>query len=58
LIGASLSIATDQIFKSTHYVEQKPSLLHFEIKKEFVEQMLAEQGKYSGSIAVIWDSEV
>lgn len=58
LIGASLSIATDQIFKSTHYVEQKPSLLHFEIKKEYVEQMLSEQGKYSGDITVVWDSDV
>ena len=53
-----LGVTTEQQFKSTFYVEQKPSTLHFEIQKRYVEEMMTEQGKYSGNITVIWDSEV
>mgnify|MGYP003600799169 CR=1 FL=1 len=53
-----LSVSTDLLFKSTFYVEQKPSTLHFEIQKQYVEQMLNEQGKYSGNITVVWDSDL
>lgn len=53
-----LSATTEQVFKSMHYVDQKPSLLHFEIQKQYVSEMLSEQGKYSGNITVVWDSDV
>lgn len=53
-----LGVTTAQIFKSTHYVANKPSTLHFEIQKQYVEEMLREQGKYKGNITVVWDSEV
>jgi hypothetical protein len=53
-----LSTATEQVFQSTHYVDQKPSMLHFEIQKQYVSEMLSEQGKYSGDITVVWDSDV
>ena len=53
-----LSVSTEQLFKSTFYVERKPSTLHFEIQKQYVEQMLTEQGKYSGNITVVWDSDI
>lgn len=53
-----LGIAAVQIFEPTFYVDSKPSTLHFEIKKVYVEEMLLRQGKYSGNITVIWDSEL
>lgn len=53
-----LGITAVQIFESTFYVDSKPSTLHFEIKKIYVEEMLLKQGKYSGNITVIWDSEL
>ena len=53
-----LRVMTEQQFKPTHYVDYKPSMLHFEIQRQHVQQMLSEQGKYSGNITVVWDSEV
>ncbi|RON09421.1 hypothetical protein BK659_10865 [Pseudomonas brassicacearum] len=46
-------------FEPNVYVDRKPGTLHFEIRKESVEQMLAFDGrKYTGDVTVIWDSEV
>lgn len=53
-----LSVSTDLLFQSTFYVEQKPSTLHFEIQKQYVEEMLTAQGKYSGNITIVWDSDI
>ena len=53
-----LRASTGLLFKSTHYVDNKPSTLHFEIQRQHVLQMLSEQGKYSGNITVVWDSEI
>lgn len=49
-----------ELFQPIRYVDRKPSTLHFEITRDHVEQMLgaAESRTYSGSITVIWDSEV
>ena len=53
-----LSVSTDLLFQPTFYVEQKPSTLHFEIQKQYVEEMLTAQGKYSGNITIVWDSDI
>lgn len=49
-----------ELFQPTRYVDRKPSTLHFEITRDHVEQMLkpGEASNYSGSMTVIWDSEV
>jgi hypothetical protein len=49
-----------QIFQPGFYVDRAPGVLHFEVPKEEVEWMLGEkvQSPYSGSVTVIWDSEV
>lgn len=53
-----LSVTTAQVFKSTFYVDNRASSLHFEIQKRHVEEMLSEQGNYKGNITVIWDSDL
>jgi hypothetical protein len=46
-------------FEPAFYVDRKPGILHFEIRKESVEQMLTFDGRqYTGDVTVIWDSEV
>lgn len=48
-----------ELFQPGHYVDRKPGLLHFEITREHVEQMLTGVAKtYSGNVTVIWDSEL
>jgi hypothetical protein len=49
-----------ELFQPGLYVERKPGILHFEVAKEYVEQMLRDgRGKiYAGNVTVIWDSEV
>lgn len=48
-----------ELFLPTHYVDRKPSTLHFEIKSDAVEQMLEHVGStYSGTATVVWDSQV
>ena len=48
------------IFQPGSYVERQPGMLHFEINKEFTERMLTinKGNKHSGTVAVIWDSEI
>ncbi|MGY2364236.1 hypothetical protein ACW9IO_16925 [Pseudomonas azotoformans] len=46
-------------FQPSMYVDRKPSTLHFEIKADAVEQMLGQPGStYTGTVTVVWDSEV
>ena len=47
-------------FQPARYLDRAPATLHFEIPSVYVEQMLQPgQGKrYTGNVAVIWDSEV
>ncbi|WP_259740243.1 hypothetical protein [Pseudomonas brassicacearum] len=48
-----------ELFQPGFYVERKPGTLHFEIAREKVEEMLTGVAKkYSGTVTVIWDSEV
>ena len=48
-----------ELFQPTHYVDRKPSTLHFEIKADVVEQMLDHPGStFSGTVTVVWDSQV
>ncbi|WP_419712931.1 hypothetical protein [Pseudomonas sp. NFX224] len=50
-----------QIFQPGFYVDRAPGILHFEVRKEEVEWMLRQPNvasPYSGSVTVIWDSEV
>lgn len=48
-----------ELFKPSLYIDRKPSTLHFEIKSDAVEQMLEQAGStYSGTVTVVWDSQV
>lgn len=49
-----------ELFQPGFYVERKPGIMHFEVAKEHVEQMLRDgvSKTYSGDVTVIWDSEV
>jgi len=48
-----------ELFQPTHYIDRKPSTLHFEIKADAVEQMLHHpRSTFSGTVTVVWDSQV
>ena len=48
-----------ELFQPTFYVDRRPATLHFEVQREGVEEMLKREGEtWSGSVSVIWDSEV
>lgn len=48
-----------ELFQPMRYVDRKPSTLHFEVKADAVAQMLEHPGStYSGTVTVVWDSEV
>ncbi|WP_322615983.1 hypothetical protein [Pseudomonas sp. BIC9C] len=48
-----------ELFQPGSYIDRKPGTLHFEITREYVEDMLTGVGKtYSGNVTVVWDSEV
>ena len=48
-----------ELFQPTHYVDNRPAKLHFEVGKDDVGEMLKAPGTtYSGVATVIWDSEV
>ncbi|WP_458131541.1 hypothetical protein [Pseudomonas sp. R3-41] len=48
-----------ELFQPGQYVDRGPGTLHFEIGRDSVEQMLDSGAKaYSGSVTVVWDSEV
>lgn len=54
-----LSGAGTELFRPFLYVDRKPGTLHFAVPKEAVEPMLERGGStYSGTVTVIWDSEV
>ncbi|MFP3515175.1 hypothetical protein SB766_03070 [Pseudomonas sp. SIMBA_077] len=50
-------VGTD-LFQPNHYVDRRQGLLHFEIQKKYISDMLLQEGKYIGNVVVIWDSEV
>jgi hypothetical protein len=53
-----LSGAGTEVFQPSFYVYRRPGTLHFEVKKDYVDQMLERGGStYAGQITVIWDSE-
>jgi len=49
-----------QIFEPGFYVDSAPGVLHFEVPKNEVDWMLSASvaSPYSGSVTVIWDSEI
>ena len=48
-----------ELFEPSRYIDRKPSTLHFEVKADGVAQMLEQAGStYSGTVTVVWDSEV
>ncbi|CAH0139690.1 hypothetical protein E3Z27_22775 [Pseudomonas mediterranea] len=48
-----------ELFQPGFYVDRRLGMLHFEVARGSVEQMLDSGAKaYSGSVTVIWDSEV
>ncbi|MGN8275208.1 hypothetical protein [Pseudomonas sp. SMN5] len=48
-----------ELFQPSVYVDRRSGMLHFEVAQGSVEQMLDTGAKaYSGSVTVIWDSEV
>ena len=52
--------STTHLFASAHYVDRRPGTLHFEVPTDEMAQMFTPgaPGKYSGTVTVIWDSEV
>ena len=54
-----LSGAGTELFKPGFYVNRRPGTLHFEVKKDYADQMLSRGGTtYSGQVTVVWDSEL
>lgn len=54
-----LSGAGTELFQLQSYVDRKPATLHFELKQSVVAEMLDRgESTYSGTVTVIWDSEV
>lgn len=48
-----------ELFQPSFYVDRRPGTLHFEVQREGVEEMLKREGDtWSGTVSVIWDSEV
>ncbi|RON18290.1 hypothetical protein BK660_20495 [Pseudomonas brassicacearum] len=49
-----------ELFQPRFYVDRKPGTLHFEIAQDEVEEMInpGAARSYSGTVSVIWDSEV
>ncbi|MGY2193290.1 hypothetical protein [Pseudomonas pergaminensis] len=47
-------------FQPAHYIDYKPSQLHFEVGADDVARMLEQSdgGPYTGTATVVWDSEV
>lgn len=46
-------------FIPSQYIDHKPGTLHFEITKADVQDMLGrDNGTYSGTVTVIWDTEI
>lgn len=54
-----VSGAGTELFQPSFYVDRRPGTLHFEVQREGVEEMLKREGDtWSGTVSVIWDSEV
>lgn len=54
-----LSGVGTELFQSGFYVNRRPGTLHFEVKKDYADQMLERGGStYSGQVTVVWDSEL
>ncbi len=54
-----LSGAGTEDFQPGFYVNRRPGTLHFEVKKDYADQMVSRGGTtYSGQVTVIWDSEL
>ncbi|TWC20390.1 MULTISPECIES: hypothetical protein [unclassified Pseudomonas] len=48
-----------ELFQPGLYVDRRPGMLHFEVARSSVEEMLDSGAKaYTGNVTVIWDSEV
>ena len=47
-----------ELFQPSRYMDGKNGVLHFEIEKKYVDEMLDQEGTYKGNVTVIWDSEV
>ncbi|MNG19959.1 hypothetical protein D3C84_1041750 [compost metagenome] len=49
-----------QLFQPGFYLDRRPGTLHFEVTRDQVEDMLKPgvARTYSGTVTVIWDSEV
>jgi hypothetical protein len=56
----ALFFCATALFQPALYVDRKPGTLHFEIPASDVGEMIrpGQQRQYSGSVTVIWDSEV
>lgn len=54
-----LSGVGTEMLQPTFYVNRRPGTLHFEVKKEYADQMLERGGTtYAGQVTVVWDSEL
>ncbi|WP_078742462.1 hypothetical protein [Pseudomonas fluorescens] len=53
-VGNALSV------RPSYYVDRSPAILHFEVPKEGIDQVLKNDGpsRYYGKITVIWDADI
>nr|WP_315446729.1 hypothetical protein [uncultured Pseudomonas sp.] len=49
-----------EMFQPGFYLDRKPGILHFEVARDAVDEMLQEgyARSYSGNVTVVWDSEL
>ncbi|MDQ0979312.1 hypothetical protein [Pseudomonas synxantha] len=51
--------STTELFAPTHYIDRRPGTLHFEVKRQAVEDMLTRDAStYSGTVTVVWNSQI
>nr|WP_315417541.1 hypothetical protein [uncultured Pseudomonas sp.] len=54
-----LSGAGTEQFQPGFYVNRRPGTLHFEVQKQYADQMVERGGStYAGQVSVIWDSDL
>ena len=59
-VNRLLLSTSPQVFSPSHYVDNRPAALHFEVARDQVASMIDEHSgsTYKGNITVVWNSEV
>ncbi|SED20957.1 hypothetical protein SAMN04515675_0265 [Pseudomonas costantinii] len=52
-------LASAETFTPTQFIERAPAMLHFEVEREHVSEMLNNAGSlYSGAVTVVWETTI